>query len=324
MLEIYDKRNNSWDKEMKIGAVIVLFRIKPTEIHNLVEKFIHQVDMLCFIDNTPYCSIDNTIHGIIDGIPEKAKIKYIPIMENKGIAFAQNTGIGVLTSENCDFAIFSDQDSIPEEDTVSKLLAAYLKLEDRGVNVGVVGTTPYNKISRMPYPVKSKVINANLEVGDIRLMETYSVISSISLIRLKHFGTIGGFDNSLFIDGVDHEWCWRAWHQQKLRSFMAKDAVIYHYFGEGDKSVGNRQVSIASSFRLYYQYRNYLWLIKSGCTPEYWKKKNGIKYLVKLIYYPLFVSPRWSNLKNICRGIIDGITKKHNQEWHNIPIKKGS
>ena len=324
MLEIYDKRNNTGNKEMKIGAVIVLYRIKPDDIKALVDKFIHQVDTLCLVDNTPFGHDDNTNHEVIVSNPEQARIKYIPIMENKGIAYAQNVGIRCLDSERCDFAIFSDQDSIPEKDTVNKLLAAYMKLEENNVSVGIVGTTPYNKISREPYPLKSKVINGDYEVSNIKLIETYSVISSISMIRLKHFETVGGFDNSLFIDGVDHEWCWRAWHLQKLRSFMVKDAVIYHYFGEGDKSVGKKSISIASSFRLYYQYRNYLWLVRDGFTPKFWKKKNGIKYLIKFIYYPLFVPPRLSNLKNICRGVIDGITKKHNQEWHNIPIKKGS
>ena len=60
-------------------------------------------------------------------------------------------------------------------------------------------------------------------------------MSSISLIPCKVFNIVGGFDESLFIDGVDNEWCWRAWHKCGLRSFIVEDAEIGHMLGEGDR-----------------------------------------------------------------------------------------
>ena len=91
----------------------------------------------------------------------------------------------------------------------------------------------------------------------------------------------GGFDESLFIDGVDHEWCWRAWHTHAYRTFIVRDAVIDQ------------------------------WLKRLEYTPAYWIKKNGLKYAVKFFYFPIMVSPRGKYLKNILRGIRDGLRRRH-------------
>ena len=74
-------------------------------------------------------------------------------------------------------------------------------------------------------------------------------MSSISLIPCKVFNIVGGFDESLFIDGVDNEWCWRAWHKCGLRSFIVEDAEIGHMLGEGDRFFFLKKVAIASPFR---------------------------------------------------------------------------
>jgi rhamnosyltransferase len=118
---------------------------------------------------------------------------------------------------------------------------------------------------------------------------------------------VGGFDESLFIDGVDHEWCWRAWHKSQWRSFVVEDAKINHQLGEGDKKVASRSIAIASPFRMYYQFRNYLWLCRRDYVPGYWKKKNGVKYLVKLFYFPICIAPRAMYLKHIIHGVIRGL-----------------
>lgn len=133
-------------------------------------------------------------------------------------------------------------------------------------------------------------------------------MSSISLIPCKAFSIVGGFDESLFIDGVDNEWCWRAWHKCGLRSFIVEDAEISHMLGEGDRNFFFKKVAIASSARVYYQFRNYLWLCRRDYVPKFWKKKNGIKYLVKLFYFPICVAPRAMYLRRIVHGVIDGLT----------------
>lgn len=68
-----------------------------------------------------------------------------------------------------------------------------------------------------------------------------------------------------------------------------------------------KKVAIASPFRVYYQFRNYLWLCRRDYVPRYWKKKNGMKYFVKLFYFPICVAPRAMYLRRIVHGVISGL-----------------
>ena len=89
----------------------------------------------------------------------------------------------------------------------------------------------------------------------------------------------------MFIDGVDHEWCWRAWHQAKLRSFIVEDALISHQLGEGDRRIAYKEIAIASSFRVYYQFRNYLWLSSKLC-PVFLEEKAFDEVFCEIFLFP--------------------------------------
>lgn len=291
------------DKTYKIGAVIVLYNPDIEGLNQSIAKLLPQLDSIILIDNS---SVDNS--SLFLG---REKIVYKPLLDNVGIAKAQNIGTGLLAAEDFDFVLFSDQDSLVSDDVVEKLCNAYVTLVKNGYLVGAIGTKAINKSSGIPYPPKSKTINSFSLVSDkgdsVKLTECYSIRSSVSLISIETINNVGGFDENLFIDGVDHEWCWRAWHFNGLRSFVVENALLYHQLGEGDRTIAGKEIAISSSKRLYYQYRNYLWLCRRKYVPRYWKKKNGVKYMVKALYYPLFISPRYKNLVNIWKGIYDGL-----------------
>ena len=178
--------------------------------------------------------------------------------------------------------------------------------------MAAVGTRAINRSSGKPYAVKTKEFGL-IKKGTIKnesdLTECYSVRSSISLIPVSSIISCGGFDETLFIDGVDDEWCWRAWHKCQLRTFVVEEAKISHMLGTGDRHVGPIRISVNSSFRLYYQYRNFIWLCTREYVPFFWKRKNFIKYVIKFFYYPIMVEPRWNNFRNIVKGIRDGLKR---------------
>lgn len=293
----------------RIGGVMVLFNPDWDETLQAVDALSAQLDILCLIDNTPdddAAARFNSRNGII----------YKSLGHNAGIAAAQNEGIRILLRNDCSYILFSDQDSMPEPDAVKTLYNAVKLLEDNGVAVGAVGSRAICKTTGEPYHFESiREIGYPQELKNLpdhhNITECYSVISSISMIPAEALRINGGFDEILFIDGVDHEWCWRAWHAHKLRSFIADDVPILHSLGNNQKSIGSRKVSVAATFRTYYQFRNFIWLKKRNYVPDFWIKKNRIKYIVKAIYFPLTTSPRLKYLKNICRGVWDGIRDNH-------------
>ena len=52
--------------------------------------------------------------------------------------------------------------------------------------------------------------------------------------------------------------------------------------------------------------------------PHWWKRTNLLKYAVKMVYYPLFVSPRTAFVKSIFKGILDGAIKNVKPKYEKI------
>ena len=291
-----------------IGAIIILYNPDRKLLDRGLTRILPQVDEVCLVDNSPNnnCSI----------IMERFKrVSYIPLGENLGIAAAQNIGINYFQEKRFDWVLFSDQDSTLSDGAVHMLKKEHEYLEALCIKVGIVGTRAVNRQTGKKYPSKSKEFGTVVS-SDKRgiITECYSVRSSVSLIRIENIQKIGCMDESLFIDGVDHEWCWRAWHKCALRSFIVENAILEHQLGEGDKSLAGKSVAITTPFRIYYQFRNYIWLCKRAYVPRWWKKKHLFKYGVKIIYYPLFVPSRVKYIRSILNGLKDGFLKKQNHE----------
>lgn len=288
----------------RVGVVVVLYHPDQNVLELALESLSKQVDMIALVDNS------NDDHS---AIAEKfINTLYIPLCENKGIAYAQNVGIKKMMYD-CDYIGFSDQDSIAPLEVFGKLVDAYKDLTAEGVKVGAVGTRNINRQTGNPYmdkTVEMSLVGSELDKFSGKYTECFSVSSSISVISTKTLKEVGLMDEGLFIDGVDDEWCWRARFWGDYRTFIVEEAKISHMLGVGDRKILGKYRSITSPARLYYQYRNFIWLSKRNYTPSFWIKKNLVKYTIKLIYYPLFVVPRLVCLKNIMRGIIDGLFTK--------------
>lgn len=289
----------------KIGCIITTFNPDVAVLRNNIKKWIQQGVDVVIVDNSPEKKISD--------FPD-IDAHYIPMQGNTGIAHAQNEGAHWLIEHGYELILFSDQDTVPANEVVDKLTYAYNLLKSSQIRIGAIGTRAINSYTNKLYDYKTKLIDEPEDLKKISaggcIKEVYSVISSVSMIPSASYILNGGFDERLFIDGVDHEWCWRAWHSHQLRTFIIEDAIVTHSIGEGDRKCMGNSISIPSSARVYYQYRNYIWLYRRPYTPAYWKRKNLTKYAIKLIYYPLMVSPRFSYLKNMIKGIRDGLLKK--------------
>ncbi|MDE6842895.1 MAG: glycosyltransferase family 2 protein [Muribaculaceae bacterium] len=281
----------------KIGAVMVLYRPDIEQTLKAAESIAAQVDELCIVDNTPGVAQGDVFAGI-------PSVTYIHLGDNRGLAAAQNVGINYLQSRKTDYILFSDQDSQPPSDMVSRLLKAYRDLEDAGVKVATVGPMPRQRTTGKPTFDKWN-LRFKKSIGGREVMCMDYIISSGSLMRTSVLESVGPMLESLFIDGIDSEWCWRAAHFHGLQSFIIPDITMTHMMGEDTGE--RRSIRIPTPFRVYYQFRNYFRLLYYPQTPTWWKVKNGIKYTVKAVYYPLFLKPRGQFVKRIAAGVRDGL-----------------
>lgn len=274
-----------------IGAIVILYNPDWDLLKEGLEALTPQVDEVCIIDNS---SIDSSAQ-----FENIGKVRYIPLLKNIGIAAAQNIGIKHFFDANFEYVIFSDQDSVMPNNLVEKLLHAYNDLKEK-IDIGAIGPIPINRHTKKKY-----VYNDNIIAQEQLYYEMHSVISSCSFMPLKNFHKVGLYDENLFIDFVEQDWCWKARFYHHLKIIMLLDAEVQHELGQYKKFLG-RDMNISSPFRLYFQIRNLLWLINKEYTPRYWRKLNLKKLPLKLLYYTVIPSNRLQYMKSIFRGLRDG------------------
>ncbi len=121
--------------------------------------------------------------------------------------------------------MFSDPDSKVPEDAVKSLYNTYQEINKAGLYVGALGSTAYSEVTNLPYQINDCFIR---EIEELRVKEVSYTMNSISLIKTDLFKEVGLMDESLFIDGVDDEWCWRATNLFGCRFFLDSKVVINH------------------------------------------------------------------------------------------------
>lgn len=256
-----------------IGIVIVLYH--PTK-----EELMHARRWEAIY---PTALVDNTEH-------------------NRGIAAAQNIGIQQMLEQGVSYVLLLDQDSDITEAQIAELRMSYEALQQQGIRLAAISPRPYNKQSGQPYPYPCNYIGKHTE----RYTEVTDLMSSGMLIACDAIRTIGCMEEELFIDGVDSEWCWRAM-SKGYRLFVDEDIHLEHMLGLGNKTVAGKTISVTPPHRMYYMYRNYLRLCQRNYVPTRWKWHNGVKYMLKAIYYPLFGGDKAAYIHHIWRGIKDGL-----------------
>ena len=139
--------------------------------------------------------------------------------------------------------------------------------------------------------------------GFIRRRE---IISSGSCTSVECLREVGLNDAKMFIDYVDFEWCWRA-ASKGYQCGVTDRLTIRHHVGNKTISILGYLIIVSAPPRYFYQYRNYLWLLRRKYVPLRWKVNMGIKYLARLVYFPFFIrhgSQCWKYMvKGICAGL---------------------
>jgi rhamnosyltransferase len=116
-------------------------------------------------------------------------------------------------------------------------------------------------------------------------------------------------DASLFIDSVDHEWCFRA-YQRGYSVFIDESIVMRHTVGSGTIGFLGFRVRDTAPSRLYYQFRNQIRLIlhyPALAVPRGWRLKRLVALPLKSIAHVLLGDNRRMRLDAIFDGIMAGL-----------------
>lgn len=275
---------------IKLAIIIIVYN---PDSSNLVKK-IEQITDYCIVivDNSEYASITQNL-------PQN--VTYIPLMKNKGIAYAQNVGIDIANKKGFDYVLFFDQDSDYDNTVVSKLLTDFFVLQKIDDSLGAMGPAVLEKGNSLMY-------DHRLEAEDAGFVKTDRIISSGMMASCPLLKRIGGMKEELFIDYVDSELCWRL--QSKGYSiYVDKNIKLYHSIGNRKIHIGPVSFIFSAPIRYYYQYRNFIFLCFMHYVPLVWKVKNAIRKLFEFFFIP-FAMRNITCLKYMVKGIKDGLFKK--------------
>lgn len=252
----------------KIAGVVVLYR-PDAEVESNIRSYLSELDALYAIDNSE--EPDKVFAARLSKLP---KVEYVPAGGNKGIAWALNRGAERAAAEGAQFLLTMDQDSKASESMVGKLLEGFDRpgAEETGI------VSPFHVRMDTDKPSESK-----------DFVEELVVMTSGNVVRLDAYKAAGGFDENLFIDGVDQDFCLKL----RLHGFkvvIAKHVPLYHKLGnETQVKALNRNLRVThhSAVRRYYITRNRLYLnsIYRKEFPEFCRheRKQNLKEFVKIL-----------------------------------------
>ena len=276
-----------------IGAVLVVYKPDLALTERLLTRLYGQTEEVVIVDNSP------TPHDFTKVIKH---YHYIHLADNSGIAHAHNAGLLYLLKAGCEYAILLDQDSLIPSDMVfnlSSLLKASNKIKQNVVAIG-----PRIRCSFSDKKVNPKVQKEVFEYGD--LVGVTQIIASGMMIDLSALDQIGLKDESLFIDGVDHEWCWRA-RSMGFDIAKAKNVEMVHRLGDSRSKFIGVTYKVGAPIRLYYQFRNILLLTRRPYVPTYWKVRCLFFMPIRLFLNSVMQKNRLKRLGFMLKGIIDGV-----------------
>ena len=192
-----------------------------------------------------------------------------------------------------------DQDSKVSKNMVEKMLEVYNSIDEKERK---------DILSIFPNFVDERVQSIK-ENSDMDAYEYVDAdITSGNLLRAEVFDKVGFFDDSLFIDLVDTDFCMRL-NEKNIKMIKVRDAILYHNLGESHavkRSFLKFNTSNDSAIRRYYMTRNrfYTW--------EKYKNLNSFtlnrdKMLFKKEFVKIIIGEKdkFNKVKMICKGYRD-------------------
>ena len=276
-----------------IGAGIVTYYPDYDKLALSLKKLLGQNCETIIYDNTPDEGSEYTHHkAMMEDICEQYKTKLVCDGVNSGVAKAYNE---IMKAFDCkaDFVLTLDQDTVIPDNLVENYC--------QNRNLAAVGILCPN--------LKYKNDNIYTEEKGIDNIDT--CISSGSFISLKAWKDTDGFDEDMFIDFVDFDFCYSL-IEKGYRIYRLNEVTINHELGQlHPKTLFGRKIMVTnhSPLRKYYYIRNAI-----IC----WKKHRALytsKALIKDVMHNyikaiLYEDDRKNRLHMMNKGLIDGMKYK--------------
>ncbi|MGJ0359868.1 glycosyltransferase [Aliarcobacter cryaerophilus] len=255
---------------IKLAACVVLYNPDDTIFENIL-TYGNYVDKLIVVDN----SLKKN-NFLIDKLSEVFESKLIYINNN------DNLGIATALNQACDKAIELQFKWILTMDQDSSFINFdhYKKCLEKVQNVNNVALLAANTDKEGYSTCDINECSCNYRE------DKFSVITSANIVNLEYFEEIGRFNDKLFIDMVDYDYCLRI-NIKKFKILYFPDVFVEHKLGEVHlrTNIFTRKKKYKTEHnaqRAYYISRNSLYLSKN--YGKYFPKEFGMLHILNIVF----------------------------------------
>lgn len=290
----------------RVCAVIVTYGPDTDLLARVVDSVLQQVGHLVVFDN------GSASFDVVAQLGHRPGVTAIASPHNVGLGAALNRACEQAQARGFEYVLLMDQDSVLADGMVQVLGTALVELA-RHEPVAAVG--PQFRDARSgalaPFVHFGFPLNHKLRGGPGQRISCDFLITSGSLVPVQALRQVGAMDESLFIDNLDMDWCFRA-KRNGLALYGICDAQMSHSIGEAllasrAKADG---VIVHKPFRLYFIMRNRVLLYRRAYTPRVWIAQDVPRLLLKFIGNGLFLPERAARLGFMLKGLWDGVRGK--------------
>jgi len=305
--------NNDLKLSRHTVAVIVAYNSDLELVRQILLSLKEQCPVV-IIDNGSAQALVNLLKNLVTGF---CGAELLCLDENTGIAHAQNVAINhiINTYNTVTYVLLLDHDSIPDRHMVRSLEDVFNNLVKQQINVAAVGPVLYDprddkylNFHKARFGIWGKIKPAGID-RENSVVEVDGLNSSGTLLSIAALREVGGFDDNLFIDHVETDWCFRARHSG-LRLFATTRAILTHHMGDDVCyywAFGRRRMPYRSPSRHYYLMRNSILLQKREYVPISWKLSNLLKIGFTIFYFGYYYKDRTKQRRQIYLGVTDGL-----------------
>jgi rhamnosyltransferase len=283
-------------EKKSILAIVVTYH-PDSSFAERFERLAGQVDSVLIVDNNS----DAAAVSMLREMASRPNVKLILNSNNLGIATALNIGVKSAIAQDYEWVATFDQDSSIVGNYFEDLLQAYENCRQRN-NIAMLS----------PVYCEQALGNESLlakQIG-VGFVEVEKTMTSGSLVKTDCFRSVGLFDESFFIDFVDHEFTLRLM-KAGYRIIRANSCMLLHRLGRTTphRILGWHFYSSGhDSMRRYYIARNRIVVYKRyGTFRPFWIVKDLASFLREIAKIALVEENAAAKLSATVKGICHGI-----------------
>src|SRR6516225_3674218 len=166
-----------------LAGVAVFYNPTEREIDNIL-TYVDFLQTLYIVDNS--ATSNSTLLNALTA--NSSKIQYIPNFDNLGIATALNIGCELAIKQGYEWILTMDQDSRFDVTNMREFISSFER----------------KKLADPSIAIFTPILDERQHKGYVS-----RAITSGNLLNLFAYKQVGGFDDALFIDEVDHDMCYK-------------------------------------------------------------------------------------------------------------------